>query len=170
MNTQERRRAILDILERESSPVSATALAGRLGVSRQVIVGDVALLRAEGVQLTSTPRGYLLDQGEQGNLRVIYCRHSGEEMEAELNVIVDQGCTVIDVIVEHAVYGQISAPLQLRSRYDVQQFVRRIRESDAPPLSLLAEGAHLHTLSCPDDMAWERVKSGLRELGFLEEP
>jgi len=170
MNTQERRRAILDILEQEKSPISATALAGRLGVSRQVIVGDVALLRAEGAQLTSTPRGYVLERGENGKLRMIYCRHTGDEMEAELNAIVDQGCTVVDVIVEHAVYGQISAPLRLYSRYDVQQFIRRVRESDAPPLSRLTEGAHLHTLSCPSDEAWERVKSALRELGFLEEP
>jgi transcriptional regulator of NAD metabolism len=170
MNTQERRRAILEILERENNPVSATALAGRFGVSRQIIVGDIALLRAEGARLTSTPRGYLLERGERGDLRVIYCRHNGEEIESELNAIVDQGCTVIDVIVEHAVYGQITAPLRLRSRYDVQQFVRRIRESDAPPLSVLAEGAHLHTVSCPDDIAWERVKDSLRQLGFLEEP
>lgn len=169
MNAQERRRAILDILEQETAPVSATVLAGRFGVSRQIVVGDVALLRAEGAQLTSTPRGYVLEREESGKRCVICCRHTGDEMEAELNAIVDHGCTVVDVIVEHAVYGQISAPLRLHSRYDVQQFIRRVRESDAPPLSRLTEGAHLHTLSCPDDEAWERVRSALRELGFLEE-
>ena len=155
----------LEILEQESNPVSATALAGRFGVSRQVIVGDVALLRAEGASLSATPRGYLLERGERGDLRVLYCRHTGEEMEAELNAIVDQGCTVIDVIVEHAVYGQITAPLRLRSRYDVAQFI--LRSANTAPLSSLTEGIHLHRLQCPDEAAFARVKRELDEAGLL---
>ena len=169
MNTQERRCAILSVLKQEKTPISAAALAGRFGVSRQIIVGDVALLRAEGEPLLSTPRGYVLDRGENGISRMVYCRHGENEMEAELNAIVDQGCMVLDVIVEHPVYGQISAPLQLKSRYDVQQFICRVREAEAAPLSLLTEGEHLHTLSCPDEKAWKRVREALRELGFLAE-
>jgi len=111
----------------------------------------------------------VLDRGESGISRMAYCRHGENGMEAELNAIVDQGCTVIDVIVEHPVYGQISAPLRLKSRYDVQQFINRVREAEAAPLSLLTEGEHLHTISCPDEEAWERVKKALRELGFLAE-
>lgn len=169
MNTQERRRAILNVLEQGKTPISATALAGRFGVSRQVIVGDVALLRAEGTPLIATPRGYVLDKGTNGVTHVLYCRHGEDGMETELNAIVDQGCTVVDVIVEHPIYGQISAPLQLRSRYDVQQFVCRVREVEAAPLSLLTEGAHLHTISCPDEDAWQRVRVALKELGILTE-
>ena len=90
-------------------------------------------------------------------------------MEAELNTMVDQGCTVLDVIVEHPIYGQLTGSLQLHSRYDVQQFIARCREADAAPLSLLTEGIHLHTLSCPDETRYRLVLSSLRELGFLLE-
>ena len=170
MRAEERRQAIREILQRSDQPVSATALASQFSVSRQVIVGDIALLRAAGADISATPRGYVILQETAGFVRQVACQHDFAGMEAELNAMVDQGCTVVDVIVEHAVYGQISAPLRLHSRYDVQQFIRRVRVSDAPPLSRLTEGVHLHTLSCPDDVAWERVKTALRELGFLEEP
>jgi transcriptional regulator of NAD metabolism len=167
MNTQERRRAILNVLEQGKTPISATALAGRFGVSRQVIVGDVALLRAEGTPLIATPRGYVLDKGTSGVSRVVYCRHGEEGMETELNAIVDQGCTVIDVIVEHPIYGQITGPLELSNRYDVSQFL--LRSAQTQPLSVLTEGIHLHTLSCPDEAAFTRVQNALRALGVLLE-
>ena len=122
-------------------------------------MGDVALLRAEGVQLPSTPRGYVLDRGESGVLRMIYCRHSGEEMEAELNAIVDQGCTVVDVIVDHPIYGQLTGPLNLSNRYEVGQFIDRCRDEAAAPLSLLTEGVHLHTILCPNPAAYARVRN-----------
>ena len=86
-----------------------------------------------------------------GPLRRVACRHTAAEMEAELNCMVDHGCTVLDVVVEHPVYGQLTGQLDLRSRYDVQQFVARSAQSDARPLSLLTEGIHLHTVSCPND-------------------
>ena len=86
-------------------------------------------------------------------------------MEAELNAIVDNGCTVVDVIVEHPVYGQITGPLQVSNRYDVQQFLDRCTH----PLSKLTEGIHLHTLSCPSEAAYSRVLKALRQLGFLLE-
>ena len=83
--------------------------------------------------------------------------------------MVDQGCTVLDVIVEHPIYGQLTGPLQLASRYDVGQFIARCRQSDALPLSQLTEGIHLHTLSCPDQAAYDRVCQSLAKLGFLLE-
>ena len=86
-------------------------------------------------------------------------------MEAELNAIVDNGCTVVDVIVEHPVYGQITGPLQVSNRYDVQQFLERC----TLPLSNLTEGIHLHTLSCPNEAAFSRVLNALKQLGFLLE-
>ena len=90
-------------------------------------------------------------------------------MEAELNAIVDEGCTVVDVIVEHPIYGQITGPLQLSNRYDVRQFIARCAEEDAQPLSKLTEGIHLHTLSCPNEAAFLRVQQALRTLGLLLE-
>ena len=83
--------------------------------------------------------------------------------------MVDHGCTVLDVVVEHPVYGQLTGQLDLRSRYDVQQFVARSAQSDARPLSLLTEGIHLHTVSCPGEEAFRRMREGLRALGVLLE-
>ena len=169
MNAQQRRQAIAQRLAQAQAPVSAATLAQELSVSRQIIVGDVALLRAGGLEVTATPRGYLLPEFG-GVRRTFACRHRPEEMEAELNAIVDQGCTVLDVTVEHPVYGQLTAPLHASSRYDVAQFLERCRRSGASPLSNLTGGVHLHTVACPDEDAARRVADSLRQLGFLYEP
>ncbi len=168
MDGKERRKAILEELKGGGRPVSASALARRLGVSRQIIVGDVALLRSAGAAIAATPRGYMLQEGETGLRRQVACRHTAGEMTAELYAMVDNGCTVVDVIVEHPVYGQLTGGLQLKSRYDVDRFVERSR--GVSPLSLLTEGVHLHTLLCPDEAALERVREALRELGILFAP
>lgn len=171
MEGKERRQLLLDELKKNHKAVSATNLARQFDVSRQIIVGDIALLRASGENIQSTPRGYLLpEQASRYDLvKRIACNHKGEDMGAELNAIVDQGCDIIDVIVEHPVYGEISGCLQIHSRYDVSQFLEKCEESKALPLSFLTEGIHLHTLSCPDEEAYERVIESLRDLGFLYE-
>ena len=170
MIAEERRNQIKKLLDAASEPVSASSLAARLGVSRQVIVGDVALLRAAGADISATPRGYMvMPAGGGGLCRQVVCRHDAAGMQAELNAMVDQGCTVLDVIVEHPVYGQLTGPLQLASRYDVELFLRRCAQSDARPLSDLTEGIHLHTLSCPSEDTFCRVQAALRALGVLLE-
>ena len=168
MTAEARRALVLRTLKDAAQPVSASALAERFGVSRQIIVGDVALLRAGGEAILSTPRGYALRHGGEGLLqRTVACVHDAAGTQRELNIMVDNGCTVRDVIVEHPVYGQITGTLELRSRYDVAQFMAR--SAGTPPLSSLTEGIHLHTLLCPDEDAFRRVKAALREAGFLVE-
>ena len=169
MDAQERRQAIARRLEEASGPVSAAVLAREHSVSRQIIVGDIALLRAGGEEILATPRGYCIQRSGQGLLRRVAVRHSSEAMEAELNAIVDQGCTVVDVIVEHPLYGQLIGSLQLSSRYDVAQFTARSQSADAMPLSQLTDGTHLHTLLCPSESAFQRVTARLREQGILLE-
>ena len=165
MRAEERRQAILEFLQHTSTPVSATALAKRFSVSRQVIVGDIALLRAAGADISATPRGYVILSSPVGLIRQIPCQHDSAGMEAELNAMVDHGCTVLDVIVEHPTYGQLTGPLQLSNRYEVAQFIARCPR----PLSALTEGIHLHTLSCPSEEAFARVQAALRNMGFLLE-
>ena len=169
MQAEQRRQAILNTLRQSDQPVSAGVLAERFSVSRQIVVGDVALLRATGADITATPRGYVMQRSPAGLLRQIVCRHSASGMEAELNAMVDNGCTVLDVIVDHPVYRQLTGPLQLSSRYDVQQFLDRCAQSDARPLSDLTEGIHLHTISCPDEASWQRVLDALRRMHILIE-
>lgn len=165
MTAQQRRDAILDILAQTAGPVSAGTLAGRFGVSRQLIVGDVALLRAGGAAIDATARGYVIQRSRDGLRRQVACRHQAADMETELQIMVDNGCTVLDVIVEHPVYGQLTGGLELANRYDVREFIRRSQA--AQPLSLLTEGVHLHTLVCPGEEAFLRVRKELANAGFL---
>ena len=158
MEAAARRQAILDRLRTADRPVSASSLAAELNVSRQIIVGDIALLRAGGAEISATPRGFT---------RTIACRHTLEQTGTELDILVDNGCTVLDVIVEHPVYGQLTGQLQISSRYDVEQFLARVQAHDAAPLSMLTGGIHLHTLRCPDAAACERACAALKAAGLL---
>ena len=169
MNAENRRQAILTLLSQSDAPVSAGTLASRFSVSRQIIVGDIALLRAAGADISATPRGYTVHREQEGLLRTVACVHTKEQTEQELNIMVDNGCAVLDVVVEHPIYGQMTGQLQLSSRYDVAQFMARCAQAEARPLSGLTEGIHLHTLSCPDEGACERVRESLSRLGILLE-
>lgn len=163
MKAEERRRAIAQTLTADK-PISATTLAGQFAVSRQIIVGDIALLRAGGMSIIATPRGYKLD-GTTGLVRTVACVHSTEDTEQELLAMVDEGCTVLDVVVEHPLYGQITGQLSLSSRYDVQQFIEQSRNT--APLSSLTDGVHIHNLQCPDEASFMRVCRKLEELGVV---
>ena len=169
MQAEARRQRVLEELQRAAQPISASTLAARFSVSRQIIVGDIALLRAAGADISATPRGYVMQSSPVGLVRRIACQHDGISMDVELNAIVDHGCTVLDVVVEHPIYGQLTGPLALANRYDVSQFIARCAEESAQPLSMLTEGIHLHTLSCPSEDAFQRVCTCLRELGILLE-
>lgn len=167
MEAASRRQAILDRLRTADRSVSASALAAGLNVSRQIIVGDIALLRAGGAEISATPRGYVLPRATDGITRTIACRHTLAQTGQELDILVDNGCTVLDVIVEHPVYGQLTGQLQISSRYDVEQFLARTRDSDAAPLSMLTGGLHLHTLRCPNEDAYTRACAALKAAGLL---
>ena len=165
--SDERRASLLADLTAAGGPVSASKLAARYNVSRQIIVGDIALLRASGEDITATPRGYILKLTPGGIIRRLACVHTPEQMEDELNIMVDNGITVENVIVEHPVYGQLTGQLHLSSRYDVQQFMRKLEGTSAAPLSDLTGGVHLHTLLCSDEAAFARVKDALAAKGYL---
>ena len=168
MTAAQRREKIYTQLMTAAAPVSATVLAKQYGVSRQIIVGDIALLRAEGRNITATPRGYMIVTTGGITVQLAVC-HSAAETREELYAMVDCGCTVQDVVVEHPVYGQLTAVLQLSSRYDVDQFIKNMADRSARPLSALTEGIHLHTLSCPGSEALDHLKEKLRQMGVLLE-
>ena len=168
MTAAQRREKIYTQLMTAAAPVSATVLAKQYGVSRQIIVGDIALLRAEGRNITATPRGYMIVTTGGITVQLAVC-HTGSQTREELYAMVDCGCTVQDVVVEHPVYGQLTAVLQLSSRYDVDQFMIRMADNDARPLSLLTEGIHLHTVSCPTADALHHMKEQLRTMDVLLE-
>ena len=171
MDAAERRETIRRTLSESAAPVSAGAFARRLGVSRQIIVGDVALLRAANVPIAATPRGYVMQEepGRRGLVRTVACRHAKKDITREMYAVVDNGCGLLDVIVEHPVYGQISGQLQAFSRYDVDSFVKKLAKSGSLPLCDLTGGVHLHTILCPDEEAYRRVLAKLKEEKILFE-
>ena len=116
LTTETRREKIKEMLQKTDHPVTASSLAEHFSVSRQIIVGDIALLRASGLQILATPRGYLMDSPsvqEDKNLGMIACRHTPEQLRDELYTIVDGGATVVDVTIEHTLYGELSGKLDL---------------------------------------------------------
>ena len=118
MNAAQRRKVILERLTEADAPLSASVLAGELGVSRQIVVGDVALLRASGTQIDATPRGYQLHPAARGYTGILACVHStADQMREELYTVVDQGGIVVDVAVENPLYGELRGNLNLASRY-----------------------------------------------------
>ncbi len=168
MKAEDRRNRILETLSVAARPVSAASLAADYSVSRQIIVGDIALLRAGGYEIAATPRGYIIPKNRAVLTYRIATRHENEDMETEMNAIVDEGCTIHDVIVEHPIYGQITGLIDASSRRDVSDFVGKCKEHpESLPLSALTNGIHLHTILCPTEQAYRNVCTALTRLGFL---
>mgnify|MGYP000833010697 FL=1 len=168
MNAAQRRKVILERLTEANAPLSASVLAGELGVSRQIVVGDVALLRASGTQIDATPRGYQLHPAARGYTGILACVHStADQMREELYTVVDQGGIVVDVAVENPLYGELRGNLNLASRYDVDTFLVQARSAPESLLSRMTGGVHLHTLRCPDRASFERIRAELDRQGLL---
>jgi len=170
MDTAGKRRSkVLKMIEANDGALSASSLAGALGVSRQVIVGDVALLRAEGHQIMATARGYVMETNAPKNQyrRKIACCHSPDETREELYLLVDRGVTVEDVMIEHDVYGELIGSLGLSSRWDVDVFLTNLKQSGMGLLSELTQGIHLHTISCKSKEHFDEVMEAMAGAGFL---
>ena len=170
MNAEKRRERIVELLKKEERPISASALAKEFGVSRQVIVGDVALLRATGELITSTARGYVLEKAEENVIyEVLFCKHSIEDTEKELNLIVDYGGEVMNTMIEHPIYGTITASLKLKDRYEVKEFIKKQQKYGSGFMSQMTGGYHAHMVRCHSKEALERIKNALRQEEILED-
>jgi uncharacterized protein len=171
LSGRERRENLLKLLKNSKEPIKAASLAKLTGVSRQVIVQDIALLRACEEPVIATPQGYLYtsDIAAKGLQKIIYSRHSPLDTEKELNILVDHGVSVLDVGVEHSVYGKIFRPLKLKSRLDVKKFMTQMSENNAYLLSSLTDGLHLHTIEAPSEEVLKEVCEALTREGFLFE-
>jgi len=171
MESELRREQILNMVMSQTSPISASALAKTLKVSRQVIVGDVALLRAKGHEIVATARGYIIPKAREFNsyLGKIACRHTREDTKSELYVMVDLDATVVNVIVEHDLYGEIAGGLNLTDRKDVDIFIEKAELSKVRLLSELTMEVHLHTIACRDKIHFEQICKALKDKGYLFE-
>lgn len=165
MMSEKRKKNIMEQLSQSQKPLSASYFAEELGVTRQVIVGDIALLRAGGANIIATPRGYLLE-AKPNDCYIVACKHDDAHLLEELYTIVDCGCGLLDVIVEHPLYGQITCNLHIFSRHDADVFLEKLKESQSRPLSYITNEIHLHTLQCPSVEHFRQVETALQEKGF----
>ncbi len=166
MNAAERRNLIIQKLENSDTALSGSALAKELGVSRQIIVQDIALLRAKGTNIISTNLGYILTQTKEAK-RVFKLRHTDDEVSDELSLIVDCGGIVKDVFIYHKVYGTVRADMNIRSREDVRKFLEKIASGSSSLLKNVTSGYHYHTILAPSEETLDLIEKRLSEKGFL---
>ena len=169
LNGDERREKILEILGKSTEPVSGTALSKLLGVSRQIVVQDVALIRAVNKNIMATNKGYILytEKETDKSRRTLCLKHTNEQMSDELNTIVDLGGKVLDVVVDHEIYGQIMVDLIINNRHDVEDFIKKVEKGGASPLNALTNGVHYHTITAESEETLNAIEDKLRKKGYI---
>ena len=166
MTGTERRKKLLNLMRESKTPLSGGALGSATGVSRQVIVQDIALIRAAGYDVIATNRGYICSSPVREK-RVFEVNHTDEQMQDELNTIVDFGGVVLDVIVRHEVYGELRAELNISSRNKVALFMEEIRQGKSRPLKNITSGEHFHTVSADSAQTLDLIEEELRKKDYL---
>lgn len=166
MKAPERRKTIINLLLSKESPTPGSELSEKCGVSRQIIVQDIAVLKGQGFDIISTHNGYILQKSPLKE-KVFKVKHTTEQTEDELNSIVELGGTVVDVFVWHKVYGKMSAPLNIFSSLQVKQFIEGIRAGKSTELMNITGGYHYHTVRAESDSALEQIEKTLSEKGYI---
>lgn len=161
MDGKKRRNKIVEILRNAEEPISGSVLAKKTGVSRQVIVQDITLLRTE-YSIIATAKGYILHSlVENKPCRVFGVKHTEQQIKEELNTIVDLGGKVLDVMVKHDVYGEIRAELMLSCRKEIEEFCNRLKKSKSGPLNIIGCGVHYHTVEAESELILDEIAEAL---------
>lgn len=166
MKTEARRKEIARLLMSATAPISGGALSEQLGVSRQIIVRDISALKEAGYAILATHTGYLL-QASPHKERVFKLHHTTEETEDELRTIVDRGGTVVNVFVWHKAYGKMEAPLNISSRWQIEQFIDNVRQGKSVELMHITGGYHYHTVRADSEEVLSRIEAALTEKGYI---
>ena len=170
MTGETRRTKILDVLKSQHTPISGTALAKQFHVSRQVIVQDIALMRAENHWILSTNKGYVYRTEELDDTqpkRVFWVKHSTEQVLDEFMTVLDLGGKILDVAVEHELYGQICVDLMIETVQDAHDFVSRLSKCKDNPLKVLTDDCHYHTVAAPSEKLLDLIERELSEKGLM---
>lgn len=166
MKAQDRRKNIANLLLSSQEAVSGGALSEKFGVSRQIIVGDISLLKAQGYEILSTRNGYIIKSSPLCQ-RVYKLKHSTEQTEDELSTIVDLGGTVVDVFVWHKVYGKVRADLNIFSRLQIEQFIEGVRSGKSTELMNITGGYHYHTVRAESEEILDNIQKALEEKDYI---
>lgn len=168
MTGADRRKKLLFLMRESEAPLSGTQLGKSTGVSRQVVVQDIALLRTEGYSIVSTARGYFIDEPKYVTRLMKVC-HTDEQVEDELTTIIDLGGSVLNVMVNHRVYGKVEAPLNIRNRRDIQNFVNDLQTGKSSPLSNVTSGYHFHRIAAESEEILDEIEAALKNKNLLAE-
>jgi len=171
MTGEVRRSRMLEMLRDRAEPISGTALAKTFHVSRQVIVQDIALMRAENHRILSTNKGYLCrtaGQEETMPMRVFYLRHTDSQVLEEFMAVIELGGRILDVAVEHELYGQIRLDLLIETAQDARAFAEKIISCRDNPLKVLTDDCHYHTVAAPSERLLDLIEEELKLKGFLQ--
>ena len=165
-----KRQELLELLSTSNNPIKGQVLAEYFNVSRQAVVQYIAIIRASGVNVIATHTGYMIPKLPENAeyIKTIYSTHSDQHIQEELEIIIDMGGKVIDVIVEHPVYGEIICPLNIKSRYEIEKFLLELEKYNAKPLSILTEGNHRHTIEVPSEGVYQLIIMKLKTKGYIE--
>ncbi len=172
MDASSRRKKTAEIIRTSDAPVTGGELSSRLGVSRQVVVQDIALLRAAGLPVIATPSGYTMiaSSAKTRPMKIFTCCHETlEQAETELRIMVENGGKVRNVIIEHPVYGKLSGSLMVSTAADIEHLMERLKKKDALMLAAVTGGIHMHTVEAADDEALSRIEEQLRDAGILRQ-
>lgn len=168
MNSKERRASILKTLVSNEEPQKGSILANELGVTRQIIVKDIAILRAEGQNIIATPEGYIIPRYQRPRIKkVIAVCHNSEKIEEELEIIVKYGGVIEDVIVEHPLYGEIRGMLMIKTMHDIVNFMSKFKNGKAEPLLRLTGGVHIHTIEAESEEIMNSIMNELKKRDFI---
>lgn len=166
MKVAERRKAIISYLLAAKEPVSGAELSQQFNISRQIIVQDIAILKGSGCDILSTSQGYILQKSPFSE-RVFKVRHTAEETEDELSCVVSLGGTIVDVFVQHRVYGKIGAELNIASSEQVREFLDNIRTGKSTELMNVTGGYHYHTIRADSEQILDKIGAALRERNYI---
>ena len=167
MNSIERRDNIINLLLESNEPIKGSIIAKKYLVTRQVIVKDIAILRAKGKSIIATPDGYIINKNENKIKAIIAVTHNEEEMFDEMGIIIKYGGIIEDVIVEHPLYGEIAGMLMIKNYNELNKFVQKYKEQRARLLSVLTNGVHLHTISAENQDDINLIISELKKRNFI---
>ncbi|WP_238883334.1 transcription repressor NadR [Clostridium sp. YIM B02551] len=167
MNSEDRRKEIVNYIVNSKSPLKGSEIAKIFGVTRQVIVKDIAIIRAAGSNIVATPEGYIMNKENSRYRRILALCHNSSEMINELEIVIKYGGMIEDVIIEHPIYGELKGNLMIRNLNDLNNFLEKYKKFKAKPLSALTEGIHLHTISTENKDDMDMIIRDLEKVGYL---
>lgn len=167
MNSIERRDNIVKLLAKSNKPIKGTIIAEKYGVTRQIIVKDIAILRAVGQDIIATPDGYMINRKNKNAKAIIAVSHTEDKIFDEMNTVIKYGGIIEDVIVEHPLYGEIRGMLMIRNLNELNKFMTKYNNQKAKLLSVLTNGVHIHTISADSQENLELIIQELKDKNFI---